>query len=65
VLGAGHEVIFLPKLHPEFNWIERYWGATERYTRTNCDYTWDNLVATVPLALNSVPLSAMRKFARK
>ena len=24
VVGAGHKVIFLPKFHPELNFIERY-----------------------------------------
>jgi hypothetical protein len=55
----------LPKFHCEFNWIERYWGAAKKYTRRNCNYTWDRLMETVPHALNSVSLSSMRKFARK
>jgi hypothetical protein len=65
VLGAGHEVIFLPKFHPEFNWIERYWGAAKKYTRRNCNYTWDGLVEAVPKALESVSVEKMRHFARK
>jgi hypothetical protein len=65
VRNAGHEVIFLPKFHCEFNWIERYWGAAKKYTRRNCNYTWEGLQATVPAGLESVSLVAMRKFARK
>ncbi len=65
VLGAGHEVIFLPKFHPEFNWIERYWGAAKKYTRRNCNYTWDGLVEAVPKVLESVSVEKMRHFARK
>jgi hypothetical protein len=65
VRAAGHEVIFLPKFHCEFNWIERYWGAAKKYTRRNCNYTWEGLIEAVPLGLNSVSIIAMRKFARK
>lgn len=65
VFNAGHEIIFFPKFHPEFNWIERYWGAAKRFTRRNCDYTYQGLVAKVPIALDTITLSTMRQFARK
>lgn len=44
--------IFLPKFHCELNWIERYWGATKKYTRKHCNYTLAGLRAVVPLGLS-------------
>ena len=62
-MKANHLRIFFPKFHPEFNWIERYWGAIKQLTRHDCNYSFST--QTVPQALDSIPLSKMRKFARK
>jgi len=61
----GHKVIFYPKYYCELNYIEMYWGAAKRYARENCNYTWAGWLKTVPLALDSVSLSSIHKFARK
>ena len=65
VLNGGHQIVFYPKFHPEFNWIEMFWGATKRYTRKHCTYSFKDLERIVPEALRITSLSSMRKFARK
>lgn len=64
VKQRGHSCLLLPKYHCELNPIEMFWGASKAYARTHCDYTWHGLVHTVPLALDYVSLSSIRKFAR-
>jgi hypothetical protein len=39
---------FFPKYHPEFNFIERYWGMAKRYLRERCDYSFKELQPMVP-----------------
>ena len=60
----GFFVDFYSKFHCEFNFIELYWGAAKAYARRNCDYTFRGLQRLLPEALNSVPVQAVRRFAR-
>ena len=62
---SGHKIIFYPKFHPEFNWIEMYWGATKRYTRRHCTYSFKDLQEMLPRALKVTTLSTMRRLARR
>ncbi|CAB4487040.1 unnamed protein product [Rhizophagus irregularis] len=63
--AKGHKVIFYSKFYCELNYIEMYWGAAKRYAHQQYDYSWTELQRVVPLVLDSVPVSHIRKYARK
>ena len=58
----SHICDFLPKFHCELAPIENFWGYAKKYTRSNCDYSIVALRKAVPLSLDAVPLSSMRKY---
>ena len=62
VEDAGHLCVFLPKYHCQIDIIEYFWGASKRYTREHCDYTFERLKNTVKTALASVPLETIRRW---
>ena len=65
IIKAGYIFERYPKFHCECNFIERYWGFAKRETRRQCNYNYNDLLIKVPEVLISVPVTTIRKFARK
>src|SRR4051794_26590279 len=62
--ACGHKVIFYSKFHPEFNYIEMYWGVAKRYTRSHCEYSLPKLRELILQAFDSISVKRVRSFAR-
>ena len=56
---------YYPRFHCEFIFIQLYFGQVKRYSRRNCDYSFSGLQRGVPMALKSVPLPFIRRYARQ
>jgi hypothetical protein len=62
----GCKVIFYPKYHCEFNFIEMIWGWLKSYHRRTCTYNYTDLRSELSLTIeNRIPLSFIRKAQRK
>ena len=58
----GYQVVFLPKFHPELNFIEQCWGFAKRRYRLNPPSPREaDLERNMVAALDSVPLTTMRR----
>mgnify|MGYP006919658173 CR=1 FL=1 len=66
ILSRGHYCIFLPKFHPELNFIERYWSRVKWYARQHSDGTKAGLKTVTDKALSeeACDLALMRRYAR-
>lgn len=65
LVKRGHIVKFTPKFHCELQPIELYWAQGKRKVRTSCTYSIGSLRKSIRPALDSVPLSTIRKCFRK
>jgi hypothetical protein len=64
--ARGFRILLLPKFHCELNFIEQCWGRAKSIYRTYPESSReDRLEANTVSALESIPLSMMRKFANR
>ena len=66
ILPRGHLCIFLPKYHPELNFIERYWSRVKWHARRYSDGSVATLKKTTDVALGeeACDLALIRRYAR-
>jgi hypothetical protein len=72
VNGTYHICIFLPKFHPELNFIERCWSKVKAYVRDRCNGTIAQLRISVgetgnpgpAFSLENLPLAEIRRYSR-
>ena len=61
---AGHELILYPKFHCELNYIEMVWAYVKRDLRSKCTFSYPDLQARLPQALNEVPIAYFKRVSR-
>ena len=66
VRSRGHELVFLPKFHPELNPIERVWGRMKLFRRRQCSYSFTALwtMRNEPFQQSWMSLTLVRKYFR-
>jgi transposase len=62
--GEEYYVYFYPKFHPEFNPIERIWGAGKHRLREECQNNFLWLVENFPKFLREIPLPQIQRYFR-
>jgi hypothetical protein len=62
---AKFDIIFYPKFHCEFNFIERFWGFAKRLLEQDSDGKFQTMKKNLDQCLRNVPLDSIRKFALK
>lgn len=68
IKNSGHIFELYPRYHCECNPIERFWGASKKIARQNCDYSFKSLKDNINSFLDSVcppgesPLQIRRYF---
>ena len=60
VKNLGDWMDFVPKYHPELNFIDIYWGYVNCKVRNECNYNCHKLLDHVPEALYYMPLIFMQ-----
>ena len=66
VISRGHYCIFLPKYHPELNFIERYWSRVKWHARQYSDGSKEGLrkAADAALSEEACDLALIRRYSR-
>ena len=61
-----YRCLFLPKFHPELNYIARIWGRMTYYIRLHCDNTFNTMRLNIVESRGAVslPIAMILRFAR-
>ena len=65
IVELEHVFEWYPKFYCECNFIERYWDFAKWEVRGLCSYKYADLLKHVLKTLDNIPITTIRKFARK